>query len=129
MHCKVATPKSIESKSKLRFIQDDITLNKEQLILRSIMDTFEGANMQIQYTVLGRRIDLYFHEYKLAIEVHEKGHQDRDFNYEVQIQKALEEKLSCKFIRINPDEKNFDIFKAQNEIFRHTKKSTKKLND
>ena len=58
-----------------------------------------------------------------------KGHQDRDFNYEVQIQKALEEKLSCKFIRINPDEKNFDIFKAQNEIFRHTKKSTKKLND
>ena len=71
MHCKVATPKSIESKSKLRFIQDDITLNKEQLILRSIMDTFEGENMQ--YTVLGYRIDLYFHEYKLAIEVHEKG--------------------------------------------------------
>ena len=129
MHCKVATPKSIEFKSKLGFNQHDITLNKEQLILRSIMDTFEGENMQTQYAVLGHRIDLYFHEYKLAIEVHEKGHQDRDFNYEVQRQKALEEKRSCKFIRISPDEKNFNIFKAQNEIFRHIKKSTKILND
>ena len=57
------------------------------------MDTFEGENMETQYTVLGHRIDLYFHEYKLAIEVHEKGHQDRDFNYEVQRQKALEKNL------------------------------------
>ena len=31
------------------------------------------------------------------------------------------------FIRINPDEKNFNIFKEINKIHRHIKKSTKKL--
>ena len=41
------------------------------------MDTFEGENMQTQYYVLGYKIDLYFHNYKLAIEVHEKDHIDR----------------------------------------------------
>ena len=30
------------------------------------------------------------------------------------------------FIRINPDEENFNIFKELNEIHRHIKKSSKK---
>ena len=40
------------------------------------MDAIEGENIQTQYCVLGYRIDLYFHDYKLAIEVDEKGHKD-----------------------------------------------------
>ena len=31
------------------------------------------------------------------------------------------------FIRINPDEENFIIFKEMNKIHKHIKKSTKKL--
>ena len=81
------------------------------------MDAFEGENVQTQYSVLGYRIDLYFHDYKLAEEVDEKGHEIR--------QKALEKELS-EFIRINPDEKDFNIFKTINEIHRYIKKSTKK---
>ena len=42
-----------------------------------------------------------------------------NINHEIQSQKALEKKLNCKFIRINPDEKNFNTNKANNEIFRH----------
>ena len=42
-----------------------------------------------------------------------------NINHEIQSQKALEKKLNCKFIRINPDEKNFNTYKANNEIFRH----------
>ena len=42
--------------------------------------------MQTQYTVIGYRIDLYFHEYKLAIEVDELGHNDRTIDYEIQRQ-------------------------------------------
>ena len=34
--------------------------------------------MQTWYSVLGYRIDLYFHKYKLAIEVDELGHADRN---------------------------------------------------
>ena len=36
------------------------------------MDALEGENMQTQYSVLGYKIDLYFHDYKLATEVMKK---------------------------------------------------------
>ena len=126
MHCRISTPKSIECRSKLGFNQYDITLTKEQSVLKSVMDAFEGENMQTQYSVLGYRIDLYFHDYRLAIEVDEKGHKDRNINHEIQRQKALEKELRHEFIRINPDEEDFKIFKAVNEIHSHIKKSTKK---
>ena len=59
--------------------------------------------MQTQYSVLGFRTDLYFHKYKLAIEVHELGHTDRNNNSEIERQKKLERELNCVFIRISPD--------------------------
>ena len=90
------------------------------------MDTFEGDNMQTQYSVLGYRIDLYFHDYKLAIEVDEKGHEDRNIDHEIKRQETIKEKLSCEFIRTNPDEKNYNMLKAINEIHRHIKESIKK---
>ena len=36
-------------------------------------------------------------------------------------QKVKEEKLGCKFIRINPDKESFNIHKVINEIFKHIK--------
>ena len=48
MHCRVATPKSIEFRSKLGLNQYDITLTKEQLVIKPVMDAFEGENMQTQ---------------------------------------------------------------------------------
>ena len=91
------------------------------------MDAFEGENMQTQYSVLGYKIDLYFHDYKLAIEVDEKRLKDKNINHEIKRQKTLEKELHCEFIRINPDEKDFNIFRTINEIYRHIKKSIKKL--
>ena len=95
---------------------------KEQTIINSIKDTFEGENIQTQYSVLGYRIDLYFHEYKLAIEVDELGHTNRNINNEIERQKALEKELIGIFIRIDPDEKDFNIFKEISKIHRHIKK-------
>ena len=37
-------------------------------------------------TLLGYRIDLYFHKYKLGIEVDELGHNYRNIDYEIQRQ-------------------------------------------
>ena len=125
MHCRVATPKSIEFRSKLGFNQYDITLTKEPSVLKSVMDAFEGENMQTQYSVLAYRIDLYFHDYKLATEVDEKGHKDRNIDHEIQRQKTLENVIRTKVIRIDPDGEDFNIFKAINEIHKHIKKSTK----
>ena len=90
MHCQVTTPKSIEFRSKLGFNQYHITLTKEQPVSKSVVDAFEEQNMQIQYNVFGYRVEFYFHDYKLAIEVDEKGHKDRNINHETQRQKALE---------------------------------------
>ena len=98
---------------------------KEEAVINSIKHAFEGENMQLQYTVLGYRIDLYFHKYKLAIEIDELGHNDRNIDYEIQRQKALERELDCVFIRINPDATEFNIFKEINKIYRHIKKLTK----
>ena len=82
--------------------------------------------MQSHYTVLGYEIDLYFHEYKLAVEIAEYNHEDRDISREIHRQKALEKELGCKFIRISPDKKSFNVFITQNKIFRHIKESNKR---
>ena len=87
--------------------------------------------MQTQYSVLGYRTDLYFHKHKFEIDVDELRHADRNLGNEIEGQKALEKQLDCVFIRVNPDQENFNIFKEINKIQRHIKKSTKKslIND
>ena len=98
---------------------------EEQSVISAIKEAFEGENMQTQYSVLGYRIDLYFHEYKLAIEVDELGHNDRNINDEIQRQRALERELDCVFIRIDPDAADFNIFKEINKIHRNISQSNK----
>ena len=109
----------------LGFTLHDVINTKEKTVLNSIKDAFEGENMQSQYTVLNYRIDLYFHKYKLAVEIDELGHNGRNIDYEIQRQKELERELDCAFIRINPDTIDFNIFKEINKIHRHIKKLTK----
>ena len=82
--------------------------------------------MQSQYTALNYRIDLYFHKYKLAIEIDELSNNDRNIDYEIQRQRKLERELDCVFIRINPDAIDFNIFKEIDKIHRHINQLTKK---
>ena len=82
--------------------------------------------METQYSVLGYRIDLYFHKHKLAIKVDELGHANRNLANEIERQKALEKEFDCVFIRINSDEQNFNNFKEINKILRHINISAKK---
>ena len=51
-----------------------------------------------------------FSQHKLAIELDEQGHHNRDTVCEIERQKALEKELRCVFIRINPAEENFNVF-------------------
>ena len=121
MDCRIDESWSL--KINLGFNLHDVINTKEQTVLRSTKDAFEGEDMQSQYTVIGYRIDLYFHKHKLATEL---GHADWNLNNEIERQKALERELDYVFIRINPDEKDFNIFKEISKIHRHIKKSTKK---
>ena len=71
------------------------------------MSSFELENMQTQY-VLGYRIDLYFHDYKLAVENDENGHSSRNIDQKIKRQKK-------------------NVFRAINEIFRHIKNQLKEF--
>ena len=124
MDCR--TDESCTLKRNLGFNLRDVIITKDQAVLRSIKDAFEGEDMQTQYAVIGYIIDLYFHKHKLAIEVDELRHADRNLNNEIERQKALEGELNYVFIKTNPNEKDFIIFKEINKIHRRIKKSTKK---
>ena len=120
MDCR--TDKSCSLKKDLGFKLHDVINTKEQTIINSIKDACEGENILTQYSVLDYRIDIYFHKYKLAIEVYELGHADRNINNEIDRQKALEKELNCVFVRTNPDEKDFNNFKETKKKYRDTLK-------
>ena len=53
------------------------------------------------------RIDFYFTEYLLALEIDGKGHTDRKFIFEEKRQKAIEKNLNCESIQINTSKKDY----------------------
>ena len=133
MDCR-STP-AVDFKTRLGFSHHDPIMTQEQSILSKIVTLFSAEQIILQHNVLSYRIDAYFPKHKLAIEVDEQGHNDRDIDYEIRRQKAIEKELGCKFIRINPVKEGFNIFaeigKIQNYIIKSTKKITKKstIND
>ena len=89
------------------------------------MKVCASKKILLQHYVLGYRTDLYFPKHKLAIQIDEKGHKDRNKYKETERQKAIEKDLDCKFIRINPDEKYHtdEIGKIYNHINRSFEQS------
>ena len=74
---------------------------------------YEHYRKKIQVDENGRKyilfkIDIYFIEYLLAVEIDEKGHTDINLIFEEKRQKALEKKLGCKFIRINTSKEGYN---------------------
>ena len=120
MHCR--TPESCKFIRNLGFKLHDVINFKEQTVLELIKDAFEGEIIQTQYTVIGYRIDIYFREYKLAIEIDELDHNDWKIDNEIQRKRAIEKELGCVFIITNPAE-DFNTFNEINKIQRHIIKS------
>ena len=90
------------------------------------MSSFEGENMQTQYNALGYKVYLYFHDYKLAIELDENWNRDRNIDYKMKRQKSIKQELGRKVFVIDPNKGDFNILRAINEIIRHVKQLTKK---
>ena len=76
------------------------------------------------------RIDIYFTEYFLAVEIDDT---DRDFIFEVKRQKTLEKKLNCTFTRITTSKEDFDAdyeaSRTQTSIRIFDKNKIKELED
>ena len=65
-------------------IEHCLPVSKEQEALGQIMEGFKGEKRIHQFGAGKCRIDLYFLEYKLAVECDELGYRDRDIGYEVE---------------------------------------------
>ena len=79
----------IKFRTRLGFKQHNVILTKEQSVLMKGKSSFEGENIQMQYSVLGYRIDLYFRDYKFAKEIDENGQNDRNNDCEIKRQKVI----------------------------------------
>jgi very-short-patch-repair endonuclease len=90
---------------------------EERVFLSNIAEAFEGEKIKLQFTVLKYRIDLYFLEYKLAIEFDEEYHTQQTDADKIR-QTKIEDKLGCTFIRFT---KKDSIFKIINKIYQHIK--------
>ena len=101
------------------------------LIFMNIMEKIQVDENGLKYIL--SRIDVYFNEYLLAIEIAEKGHTDRDLIFEEKRQEALEKKLGCKFIRINSSnlqevyDTDYDTSKIQTFIIKFKDRQLKKI--
>ena len=108
--------------------QHDPILTMEQSIGSKIVKPFPNEKTIEQFFVFNEKIDFYFLRHKLAIEVDELRHLDRNEEDEMKRQKKkLEEHLKCTFFRINPDKKHFDIFGGLGKIESYVSESNKKL--
>ena len=104
------TVKAGELKIKLGFNQLDPMMNKQQATDVRLRKFFSNKETIEDFSALNYLIDFYFPKYKLAIEVDELGHKDRDQTKENKRQNNLKEYFDYKFIRINTDEENFYVY-------------------
>ena len=92
---------------------------------------FEGEIILTQYCIENKRLDAYFSNHKLGIEVDEYNHEGRNSNYEKSRQIIIENHWIA-IIRTNPDTADFDINRLISQIYTHiiesTKKQTKSIN-
>ena len=92
-------------------------VRKEAGTICTIQKVFQGISMKQQFSIGSYRIDLYFPEHKLTTKCNEHDYKDRDIDYEISRPAFMEDQLSCKFIRHNPDAKDFTIEKLLKRFF------------
>ena len=74
MDCR--TTPAVNFRTRLVFNQHGPIMTQEQSILSKIVTIFAVEEIILQHNVLGHRIDAYFPNYRLAIEIDEQGHND-----------------------------------------------------
>jgi len=78
----------------------------------------------IVYDDLKYSIDYYLPKYKIAIEIDDFDHKNRDQKYEHKREQFIKKQLGCIFIRCDPDDNKFIISgligKIHYEILSHS---------
>ena len=124
IYCR-KTQKTDECKTELGFNPISLIIPRKGSMTTIIMKSSPGVKMIEQYFILGKSVNLYLPDHKLAIEVNEKGNIDRKKEKEEEIKHETEKEL--KFIRINLDSEKFNIGVEIGQTYNHIDESNKKL--
>ena len=88
----------------------------EEEVLHPIYTVFSDLHPVKQYITGLYRIDLYFPTQKVAVECDEAGHREYDKRQEANREEWLTAELHCRFVRFDPYENGFCIFKLINRL-------------
>jgi len=114
--CKSRKPSAIDLAKQLGINMVDIFyIPLETSLVHFLQECYPDETMIHQFSVDPYKIDLYFPNYKLAIECDEYIHifkQEDDLKRE----NYIKEKLNCQFIRFKQDKKNKNLSKLINQI-------------
>ena len=121
--CRKSSKRFLEFKKKLGLDPNLVTCD-EQDIISALQVAFEGEIIVTQYCIENKRIDAYFSECNLGIEVDEYNHESRNFNYEKSRQLMIESHRII-IVRTNPDATDFDMNKLINQIYKYISQSNK----
>lgn len=105
---------------KNRFKYDVRSARFEYKYLNEIKDFLNLMNVESieQYQVDNYRIDLYIPKYNTAIEIDEEEHKYQQ-DYDHKRQNYIENKIHCKFIRVNEGEScGYAIAKIAKELYK-----------
>jgi hypothetical protein len=113
-------------------------ISKKEEILSNVILSFDTQKHITQYNIDNYNIELYFPDYKLAVEyeitmyINNSLDSDAKLQYEITHEKKvkreqyIKKKLQCTFIKFNSDSKNFCIFNLINKIQTHITNYIKK---
>ena len=100
---------------------------------REFLKTFYDFDKDYLKLKKSFRIDIYFLKYCLAVEIDEKGHTDRDVEFEKKGNRHQKKKLNCTFIRFNNSKENlnvdYEISKKQTFISQFKDNENRNLED
>ena len=100
MQSRLLDSKTIKFRADLGFNQVNLILKKEQSVLIPLLKSFSAEKIKLQPKALKNealRTDMYFSEYKFAVEIGEKRHANRSQDKENERQKNIEKHSDCKF--------------------------------
>ena len=115
--CRKSSKRFLEFKKKLGLNPNVVTCD-EQDIINTLQVKFEGEMIFTNYCIENKRLDAYFSNYKLGIEVNEYNHEGRSSNYEKSRQLVMESH-GITIIRTNSDAADVDIDRLINQIYTH----------
>ena len=121
---RLASEQFLKFKEKLGLDPNEYSFD-EQNIIGALHVAFQVEIMHTQCCVQNKRLDFYFSEHKVGVEIDEYGHGDRHFECE-QSRQLMIKKNGSKITRNNPDATDFNIYTLINQIRMHIKQSAKK---